>query len=210
MQNMQNIFNPMANIYQTQLEASRQFADAIFSGTEKIDHVLLEATHRAFTEQMKFAQSLVAVRDTQGVTDAQTMFLSQRPDRAMDYQRELIRVFSEVQNELGQSMRKYVEQLSSTAVNGAAAAASSAATDGHVNDAFNPMTGMFSVWESAFREVASLANKNMEAARNTFENTAGTAFSETSEMVGEAIDDAEDASAGHRRKSPAANHHKRK
>ncbi len=204
MQNMHQVFNPIATVYQTQLEASRQFADALFAGTEKIDHVLLEATHRAFAEQLKFAQSLVAVRDPQGVANAQSTFFSQRPERAMDYQRELVRVIAEVQNDLGNSMRHYIEQLSNTA--GSSAAASIDASDQQARDAFNPITGMFSFWESAFREVSSLASKNMQAARDSFEHTADAAFSE----VADAADEAAAGTSGHARKSAAASHAKRK
>ncbi len=171
---MQNSFAPLANIYQTQLEASRQFADAIFSGTEKIDHVLLDATHHAFTEQLSFAQSLIGVQDAQSIANMQSHYLSRRPERTMDYQRELIRIFSEMQNEIGKSMRHYMDQFGQGVLSTAESAREVPEKAG-----FNPVTGMFSAWESAFREATSFANKGMEAARNTFEDATNMAYSAT-------------------------------
>ncbi|MEN3364353.1 MAG: hypothetical protein V7606_1627, partial [Burkholderiales bacterium] len=49
---MQTVLNPLVNVYQTQLEASRRFADAVFSGTEKIDRIVLDAVHRIFNQQL--------------------------------------------------------------------------------------------------------------------------------------------------------------
>jgi len=172
---MQNVFGPMANLYQTQLEASRRFADALFAGTEKIDQVLLDATHRAVTEQLRFAQSMASVRDPQAAATAQSSFLSQRPDRAMEYQRELMRALVELQTELGNSMRQYLEQWNGTLADGAAAAEDTA--NDQAREIVNPVTSMFSFWESAMREATSMANRNLQAARDGLETAADAAQS---------------------------------
>lgn len=183
---MQKMLNPMAAMYQTQLEASRQFADALFSGVEKIDHVLLEASHRACIEQLRLAQSLVAVRDAQGATSVQAKFLSQRPERAMDYQRELFRVFAEVQSELGKSMRNCMEQLGGGAMTEFATAL--APESGGEAASTIPLTGLFTAWQSAFREASAVANRNIETARTTFENVAHTAHENADEAVDETVE----------------------
>lgn len=172
---MQNVFNPMVTMYQTQLEASRRFADAIFSGTEKIDRVVIGATHRVFTEQLRFAQALSNIRDPRGIGNTlQSSFFTRHPDDAVNYQKEIMRIFAEMQNEIGRSLQDYVEQLGTSAATSAAAPLGAAQEQ--ANDAvFNPMTSMFSVWESAFKEVAALAKKNMMAARSTAEEVAGKA-----------------------------------
>lgn len=199
---MPNVFTPIANMYQTQLEASRQFTDAIFAGTEKIDQVVIDATHRAVSDQLRFVQSLAAVRDPQGVANAQTSFFSQRPDRAMEYQRELMRIFSEMQSDIGKSMRQCLEQWSTSVASGAAESVETAQEK--TSEAFNPVTSMFSMWESAFREVASLTSKNVEAARSGFENAANTAFTAATE----AAEDVTDMATGAReRKAHHAGQH---
>jgi len=197
--NMQKMLSPMATIYQAQLEASRQFADAIFSGTAKIDNVLLEASHRACIEQLRFAQSLVAVRDTQGASNAQAKYLTQRQERAMDCQRELIRVFTEVQSDLGKATRNFMQQLGSGAIPDFSAALEPKRELEPA--AYNPLTGMFTAWQSVFREATSVANRNIEAARTTLEDVANTAFSQ----AGEAIDETVGAlAAGGEKKASAA------
>lgn len=178
---MQNPLMPIASMYQTQLEASRRFADAVFAGTEKIDHVLIDATHRAFTEQVRFAQSLAGVRDPQSAANAQSNYLSsQRPDVALDYQRELMSIFSDMQTEIGQSMRQYFEGVGQSALT----AAQSERDAGEETD-FNPMSGMFAAWESALREATSFAGKNVEAASNSFRGAANAAYSSAAEAVEE-------------------------
>ncbi|MES2534723.1 MAG: phasin family protein [Pseudomonadota bacterium] len=200
-----SVLNPIVDMYQTQLEASRQFADAMFSGTEKIDRVIIDATHRAVSDQLRFAQALAAARDPKGLASLQPSLIH-RPENAVNYQKEIMRVFAEMQNDLGKSMQQYVEQLTTKTTSSATRPLETAQEQ--AKDAMlNPMTGMFSVWESAFREVAALANKNMVAARSTFENAAnavGNAATSTVESV-EHID--EEASAEHRKSTSA---HRRK
>jgi hypothetical protein len=170
---MQNVMNPLMTMYQTQLEASRRLADALFSGTEKIDRVMIGATHRVFTDQLNLAQAMTTVRDPRNVgTALQSSLLSRNSDDAVNYQKEIMRIFAEMQNEIGRSLHDYIEQLGTHAASSATKPLEAAQT--HANDAvFNPMTSMFSVWESAFKEVAELAKKNMATARATAENAAG-------------------------------------
>ncbi|WP_164932025.1 phasin family protein [Janthinobacterium sp. 17J80-10] len=197
-------------MYQTQLEASRRLADAFFSGAEKIDHVLLTASHRAWTDQLRFVQSLVAVRDPQGAADAQAKFFSLRPDRAMNYQRDLMKVFTEVQSEIGKSMRSYVEQVGSgVAPDFAAGIAPEDTSEQETYNpiAANPLTGMFTAWQSAFREAASAANRNMETARNTFENAASAGYEHAEQAVDDAVDE---MTAGREKRSTAHHNGKRK
>lgn len=163
---MQNPFAPLASIYQTQLEASRHFADAFFSNTEKIEHVMLDATRRAFTEQLEFAQSMAAVRDPQDAASVQSAFISQRPQRAMEYQRDIMQIFADMQNALGQSMRASIAQLGQSFVRDSEAAQALQPGDA----AFNPVNDMFSMWESALREATALAGRNMAHARDNFES----------------------------------------
>lgn len=162
---MQNVMNPLVTMYQTQLEASRRVADAVFSGTEKIDRVMIDATHRVVTEQLNLAEAVASVRDpvTAGTTLQSSFFAGSR-NHAVDYQKEIMRIYAEMQNEISRSWQDYVQQLRTQAANGAARPLEAAQS--RANDAvFDPMKSMFSVWESAFKEVADLARRNMSAAR---------------------------------------------
>lgn len=182
---MANALNPIANMYQSQLEASRRFADALFSGTEKLDRVVIEATHRAVKDQLDFAHALASTRDARGIANLQSTLFAQRPDSAMSYQKEVMRVLAEVQNEIGRSMQDYIEQWGTTFASSATTPIK-AVQEQASDTAFNPMTGMFSIWESAFREVASLANKNIAAARSSFESVAKAASGAAQQAAGAA------------------------
>lgn len=173
---MQNVMTPLVTMYQTQLEASRRFADAVFSGTEKIDRVMIDATHRVFTEQLNLAEAMASARDpkTAGTTLQSSLFSGTR-NNAVDYQKEIMRIFAEMQNEIGRSWQDYIQQLRTQASNNATKPLEAVQT--RANDAvFDPMTSMFSVWESAFKEVADLARKNMTAARTSMSDAAEKAM----------------------------------
>lgn len=167
---MQNVLSPMLNMYQNQLEASRKFADAVLSGAEKIDRVMIGATRHAVTEQLNFAQTIAGARDPRSVGSAlQSTFMSRNPEDAVNYQRELMRIFSEIQSDIGRSVQDYIENIGSNAATSAVRPVEAAQQQ--ANDAvFNPMTSMFSVWESAFKDVAAMAKKNMSTARSTMDD----------------------------------------
>jgi len=192
---MQTVLSPLATMYQTQLEASRRFADTMFSGIEKIDRVFLDAAHRVVLRQLNFAQAMTTVRDPQSAaTTMQSNLLARNPDEAVNYQKEIMRVFAEMQNDIGRSLQDYIEQLGANAASSTAAPLE-AARD-RANDAtFNPVTGMFSVWESAFKEVAALARKNMVVARTTMEDAASRAMENAGSFTMAASDSMSDAVA---------------
>ena len=196
---MQTVFSPLVSVYQTQLEASRRFADAIFSGTEKIDRVMIDATHRAFNQQLNFAQAIATVRDPQTAANTlQSNFLSRNPDDTMNYQREIMRIIAEMQNDIGNSLREYIEQLGSSAAKNAATPMETARAN-PTSAIYNPVTSMFSVWESAFKEVAELAKKNMNAARSQVEDAASRTMDTATGFVTAASDSAQEAAAATRR-----------
>lgn len=161
---MQNVTNPLVTMYQTQLEASRRLADAFFSGTEKIDRVMIGATRRAITEQLNLAEAMTTVRDprTAGST-LQAGFFAPNPEGAVNYQKEIMRIVAEMQNEFGRSMQDYIEQIRTSTT--ATTVKPLENVQSQANDMFNPVSSMFSVWESAFKEVAQLARKNMMVAQ---------------------------------------------
>jgi|GEM_PF-1144268 len=180
---MQNASNPLVTMYNTQLEASRRFAEAVFSGSEKIDRVMRGATQRVFNEQLNLVQAITSARDPRTVgTTLQSNLFSRNPDDAMNYQKEIVRIVAEMQNEISRSMQEYMDEIRSGAATNATRPLQAAQSQ--ANDAvFNPMTSMFSVWESAFKEVAELAKKNMVAARGAVEQAAGRSAQDMSTYV---------------------------
>lgn len=175
---MNNVMNPMADIYHSQLEASRRFAEVVFSGTERIDHVVIEATHRAFTNQLNLAHAAVSMRDPKELAGMQSNMLAHRPDSAMSFQKEMMRLLSEIQNEMGKSVKECMDKLGSTMTQTAGTPAK-APQDKVAEVMFNPLSGIFSMWETAMREVATLTNKNVAAATSKMQQATDDAMHTT-------------------------------
>lgn len=170
---MQNVFNPMVSMYWNQLETLRRASDAVFFGIEKMDRLCIAAAHRLFAEQLMLAKNLTTIRDPRNLGNVlQSNMLSRNPEENVNYQKEAMQIITEMQNELGRSMQDYIEQLGTNVA--ATSSVPLAPAQGRTNEAMlNPMTSMFSVWESAFKEAAALAKRNMMAARSVATETAG-------------------------------------
>ncbi len=199
--------NPMVDMVQCQLEASMQLADAVFSGTEKIDRAVLDVTHQAVDGQLKFAKAIADIRDPSKMTELQST-MAHRPEKAMRSQQQIMAAFAEMQAEIGKSIQNYMEHVNQLAMARSAQAGqqTNSGIETADNAMFNPVISMLSVWEKAFKEVTSMANRNMMAARSSIES-ATTAASEavshaTHPEETEELDYSERKHAGgHRRKS---------
>jgi hypothetical protein len=166
-----NATSPIQDLVQNQLEISRQCADAVFAGTERIDRVMRGATHRVMADQFRIAQALATTSDPRGLIELQNGILN-RPDNAAHYAHEVMQAVAAMQSDISQSMQRYVEQMREQAraptllsARGAVQAETSPDTG-----QFNPMAGMFSMWQTAMNEVAAMANQNMETARSNIES----------------------------------------
>lgn len=175
--------NPMVDLVHYQLEASMHLAEAVFSGTEKIDRAMLDVTHQAVDGQLKLARAVTDMRDPARMAELQVS-LASRPEKAMHCQQQIMSALVEIQAEFGRSIRNYLERFGqSTAqqVSEAIQHAEPVAGIGHQQGSpLNPFTGMLSVWEEAFREAGKLASQNMMAASSSLESATAAAREMTS------------------------------
>jgi phasin family protein len=182
---MQAIANPMLDVQRRQIDASRQMAEVVFDGTDRIEHLMLETTRKAFDEQMKFLQALTAVRDPQGFAALQSTFFSRTPDQMVKVQQELMRIVSEAQEQLQGTMGEYA-----SAFNGAGmpmAMPASMAQDASSNLSGNgALTNMYSVWDKAFKDVIAMANRTVEAVQSGAQNGAHAADPDTAQPAARA------------------------
>lgn len=168
--------NPMVDMVRYQLDVSIHLADAVFSGTEKIDRAVLDVTHQAVEGQLKLARAVADMRDPTKLAELQVA-IAARPERAMHCQQQIMSALVEMQAEFGKSMRNYMEQISEASAERTAETAQQ--LDAKSQDAAgmlaNPFAGMMSAWEQAFREASRMAGENMMAARSNFETATHTA-----------------------------------
>lgn len=182
--------NPMVDMVQYQLDASIHLADAVFSGTEKIDRAVLDVTHQAVDGQLKFARAVADMRDPGKLADLQVA-IAARPERAMHCQQQIMTALVEMQAEFGKSIRNYMDQMSAASVSQTEEASHqrNASVRESGAGAGDPFTGMMSVWGQAFREASRLASQNMMVARNSMEGAtyaAREAVSKTMEAASSA------------------------
>lgn len=168
--------NPMMHMMQYQLEASIHLADAVFSGTEKIDRAMLDVTHQAVDGQLKLARAVADMRDPDKLADLQVA-IAGRPEKAMHCQQQIMNALVEMQAEFGKSVRAFMDRLSETAAGQASEASERLGAGGReASDVMvNPFTGMMTVWEQAFREASRMASQNMIAAQSGVESAANAA-----------------------------------
>lgn len=161
-----NAGSPISDLLHNQLAVSRQCADALFAGTERIDRVMRGATHRVLADQFQLAEALATTSDPRGLVQLQSGMLN-RPDNVAHYAQEVMQAVAEMQSDISHSMQLYMEQ-----VNGSAMLTARGTTQGESAEnvgPFNPLAGMFSMWQTALKEVAAIADHNLQAARSGME-----------------------------------------
>ena len=191
--------NPVTDLMRFQLDASIELADAMFSGTEKIDRAMLDVTHHAVDGQLKLARAVADMRDPGKLADLQVS-MAGRPEKTMRCQQEIMTALVEMQAEFGKSIRNYMERLSQTAAEQADQAGErlSSSAQETASATANPFTGMLSVWEQAFREASRLANQNMLVARNSMESATHAAREAVSRSMESGVNSPNGHAHGHK------------
>jgi phasin family protein len=160
---MQNPTTSMMQSYQHQIDASRHIAEAVFDGTDRIEHLMIDTTRKAFDEQMKFYQALAAARDPQGVAALQSAFFSHTPEQMTKVQQELMKIVADAQQQITSTMEQYKAGLNggvSLPINEAMTAFNQPSNGA---PASNALTGVYSMWDKAFKESFAMANRTMAA-----------------------------------------------
>lgn len=149
---MQTTTNPVLDTYQQQIDASRHIAEVVFDGADRMEHLMLDTTRKAFDERMKFYQALAAVRDPQGVAALQSAFFSHTPEKMLKVQQELMKIVTQAQEEINQTMLQYKAGL-----NGSGAHDTMASNSESSHRTNNALTSMFSMWDKAFKDTVAMA-----------------------------------------------------
>ncbi len=158
---MQNPATSMMQSYQHQLDTSRHIGDAVFDSAERIEHLIIDTTRKAFDEQMKFYQALAAARDPQGIAALQTAFFAHTPEQMTKVQEELVQMVTDAQHKIVGTMAQYKTTLNgsaSSAMNDAMSAFNQSPND---SPATSALTGVYSMWDKAFKETFAMANRSM-------------------------------------------------
>jgi hypothetical protein len=163
-----------------QLEASTELAKAIFSGVEKIDYALLDVAHQMLDAQRKFGSVAVDMRDQSRLVELRESVVG-RPDKAMQCHQQIMSAVTEIQTEVGRSIRQYFDRLNELSREHFQRLANQSEFRGEQSQAQalalgSPFAGMLSVWRDTFEE-------------------ANHAITQTTAMVGNGVGDMTDAAA---------------
>ena len=161
---MSDLLTPISDLFQTQLETSRRISDAVFSGTGKLDHAVMEAVHHAVDEHLRFAQAIGQARDPQTLSNLSSTYWVSKPSDVQTLQKNVVQIITEMQNEVGRSTQAYLDQLRSKTMHQVSpnAYASSA---GFGQSGLNPFSTAVSAWESSMRGMSVIAEKVIATAR---------------------------------------------
>jgi phasin family protein len=160
---MQNPAASMMQSYQHQIDASRHIGDAMFDSADRVEHLMIDATRKAFDEQMKFYQELAAARDPQGIAALQTAFFSHTPEQMTKVQQDLMKIVADAQQQIARTMEQYKTDLNgglSLSTNDALSAFNQSSNG---SPATSALTGVYSMWDKAFKESFAMANRTIAA-----------------------------------------------
>ncbi len=156
--------NPMLDLYQAQLEASRNISNIIMSNTEKMDHLALTAAKSGVGDQLKYAQALGAARDPEGLKTLQSTFAKQTPDAMLSYCRDVFKVFAETNTEIGKVAEEYLEEMKTVAVKTGRGAARAASIGAPATEPVAPSVNFLNLWTNAYQQFADLTKQYMKVA----------------------------------------------
>lgn len=158
--------------------------------------MLIGAARRAVSAQLDLAEDMAALRFSQSLNVGQrTGTSSQNWGSVVADQQEIVRIFVDMQAEIGKSLQESMGQYMTFAPD----AMESTIHRGmrQSEDArTNPVSGMISVWESAFKAAADLVRTNTVLARSTAEATAK--MQEASDAGSRVASDVQDSSVDDR------------
>jgi phasin family protein len=149
---MQPITNPVIDSYRRQIDASRHIAEVVFDGADRMEHLILHTTRKAFDERMKFYQALAAVHDPQGVAALQSTFFSHTPEQMAKVQQELMKIVTDAQEQIIQAMNQY-----KAGFNGKGASGTADLSSGSSSSANSTINSMLTMWDKAFKDTVAMA-----------------------------------------------------
>jgi hypothetical protein len=190
---MQHVYHPLTALYQTQLEASRRMADAVLSSTQKLDEVLIGAARRTVSAHLELAEEMAALRFSQPLTfSPQSATSPKNWGNAVSDQQEIMRIFVDMQAEISKSLQDSIGLYRTFAPD--AIESTIRQRSRQPEDAMNnPVSGMISVWETAFKAAADLARKNMSLSQASTE-AATVNVQEASDAVRNMVSEGDESS----------------
>ena len=154
---MKNPMEPMIELYEAQLQASRELANIILSGAERIDRIALQATKDGLNEQIAYAQALAAVKDLQSVMSMRTAFSQPNSEHALAFYQEMLKALSEIYAGMTQTVETYLKGIGQRTTQTMSSMGAGTPGGAHAADS------VFEFWNSAWRQLAGMTEQYTRA-----------------------------------------------
>jgi phasin family protein len=158
---MTNPVQPILNLYEAQLQASKELANIILSGAERIDRIAIEATKDGLNKQITYAQALTAVKDLQGAAVLKTAFLQPNNEQALAFYQDMLKTLAETYAGMTQTVESYLKEFSQNA-SGAISGAGQGAGQPTPAIAAN---NVLEFWNTAWRQLNAMSEQYTRAAQ---------------------------------------------
>ena len=161
---MNKLIESGVNVYQAQLQASRDLGELLLSGIEQIDRMALQAGKDALAEQLKNAQTLAATRDFPSAAAAwRETAAHANLERAAVLPREILQTLTNTLVGMTAVCKAYVQELERNAgdvmanMQQRAAEASGTGASGHATDIWN------ATWQRTWQQMHAMSEHYMRA-----------------------------------------------
>jgi hypothetical protein len=139
------------SLYAAQLRAAKRVVDALVHGTERMDHILLQAAKETLHAQLEQAER--AIEGGPFVPDPTLM-----RDRVVFRSNELMRAWTDTFGEIMRASQSWALESRAMAANGI----ESAVPGFDASAMANPLGGLFAFWNDAYRQLGEVVTRSRD------------------------------------------------
>ncbi|MEP6608116.1 MAG: phasin family protein [Burkholderiaceae bacterium] len=166
--------NPFAGFYEAQSVATAEIVQAALNGMQRLQQLTLQAMRTGAGNQFSLAQAITGIRESKDVNRAVADAAAPAAEQSARYQRELLQVISDMNNEVvraSYSMMERMRDAFAEAAPGAISMPSAMAGFAHGGDSLtNPMAlydSEMRQWQTAVQQMTDAPSASMSAAAKT-------------------------------------------
>jgi len=152
---MLNPIEPALNLYEAQLQASKDLVNAALSSVQRLDQLVLQAAKEGLCDQITYAQSAVGIRDLSGVTALGKAFAQPNQQRVLSFCRDLLKELSGAYVEMATIMQSQIKDMGTNV----SSIAEDVETATRSPTPALPTDAMFQFWNDAWRQWNAMADQ---------------------------------------------------
>jgi hypothetical protein len=144
---------PVLNLYEAQLQVSKELLTAMLASAQRFDHLVLQAAKETLREQITLAQALPRIHDSPGAASLQKAFPQDHQVRLLEFCGDMLKEILGVYVTLADVAQRYVKDFETNAA-GVVQTAQATST--------LPMGARFEFWNDGWRQWSAFAEQCMQ------------------------------------------------